>query len=77
VDILITGSRPLKKQTDADLIPELSVSEQGFGSFRFASNPSRIDAKRGNHFLQADFSLPIACTDLDYFRFADNLCRFL
>jgi len=24
--------------------------------FRVARNPSRIDAKRGDHFLQADFS---------------------
>ncbi len=31
-----------------------------------------MDAKRGDHFAQADFSLPIACPDLDYFRFADH-----
>jgi hypothetical protein len=50
-----------QKQTDADLIPELSANKQGFGSFRFASNPSRIDAKRGDHFLRADFPVPIRC----------------
>jgi hypothetical protein len=31
----------------------------------------------GDHFLQADFSLPIACPDLDYFRFADNSVLFV
>ena len=27
--------------------------------FRIPRNPSRVDAQRGDHFLQADFSLPI------------------
>jgi hypothetical protein len=30
----------------------------------------------GDHFLQA-VSLPIACPDLDYFRFADNSVLFV
>ena len=41
-----------------------------------ARNPSGIDAKCGDHFPQ-DFSLPIACPDLDYFRFADNSVLFV
>jgi hypothetical protein len=28
-------------------------------NFRFARHPSRADAKRGDHFLHADLSLPI------------------
>jgi hypothetical protein len=40
-------------------------SAPGF-NFQMARNPSIVDAKRGDHFLQADFSLPIACPDLDY-----------
>src|SRR5260370_35389395 len=46
-------------------------------SFRVARNAFGVHAKRGDHFLQADFSLPIACPDLDYFRFADNSVLFV
>jgi hypothetical protein len=31
-----------------------------------------IQEQSGNHVPQADFSLPIAWPDLDYFRFADH-----
>jgi hypothetical protein len=44
--------------------------------FSVARNRCGIDAKHGDHFLQAD-SLPIACPDLDYFRFADNSVLFV
>jgi hypothetical protein len=46
-------------------------------NFRLARHPSRVDAQRGGRFLQGDFSLPIACPDLDYFRFADNSVLFV
>jgi hypothetical protein len=43
---------------------------QPSGLFRIARNPSRIDAERGDHFLQADFPVLIAAARLDYFGFA-------
>jgi len=44
-----------------------------FCKAQVASNPSRIDANRGDHFLQADFSVPIRRSNLDYFRIANHL----
>ncbi len=35
-------------------------------------NPSRVDAKRGDHFLQADFTGLIPPSKPDSFRLADN-----
>ena len=40
--------------------------------FRVARNPSRVDAMRGDHFLQADFTGRIPPSRPDSFRFADN-----
>ena len=36
-----------------------------------------MTSRRRNWYPLADFSLPIACTDLDYFRFADNSVLFV
>jgi hypothetical protein len=41
------------------------------GSFRLRRNLSRVDAKRGYHFLQLNFPVLIAAARLDYFQFAD------
>src|SRR5713226_206778 len=40
-----------------------------------AGNPSdcRVDAKRGDYFLQSDFALLIAVSERQIFRLADNL----
>ncbi len=38
---------------------------------RVPGNPSRIDAKRGDHFLQADFTGLIPPSKPDSFRLAD------
>src|SRR5712692_11474253 len=42
-------------------------------NFRVARNPSRIDAKRGDHFLQADFTGLIPPWKPDSLRLADHL----
>ncbi len=50
------------------------------GYFKVSRNPSRIDATRGDHFLQADFSLPIrtmtavsvVCAEVQIFRTTRN-----
>jgi len=47
-------------------------------SFRFAGNPSRIDGRHGDHFLQADLSLPYESVYLQCvinFRIADDSAR--
>src|SRR5260370_40575830 len=49
-----------------DLLPERQHQ------FRVARNPSRVDAMRGDHFLQADFTGRIPPSRPDSFRFADN-----
>ena len=46
-------------------------------NFTLARNPSRVDAKRGDHFLQADLSVPIRISQLDYFRIADHPPRIV
>ena len=40
------------------------------------TGPSEVSYARRD-FLEADFSLRIACPDLDYFRFADNSVLFV
>src|SRR5467141_1714468 len=42
------------------LLVSASLHRMSQHFFRVARNPSRIDAKRGHHFLQADFPLLIA-----------------
>jgi len=47
-------------------------------SFRFEGNPSRIVGKHGDHFLQADLSLPNESAYLQCvinFRIADDSAR--
>ena len=43
------------------------------GQFRLARNPSEIDAKRGDHFLQADFSGSIRVSPEGNLEFANHL----
>ena len=53
-------------QTCGGLVRELAgnrVTHSGVENYvRVAGNPSEVDAKRGDHFLQADLSLPIGPT---------------
>jgi hypothetical protein len=57
-----------------EMADRLSLPPAGLlarNDFRLARNPSRINAKRGDRFLQADLNVTDR-PDLDNFRFADH-----
>jgi hypothetical protein len=61
------GQNFTKKQyTTIDCIGQGLISRGRWGSFRVTRNPSRVSAKRGDHFLQADlpglgYGHPVYC----------------
>jgi hypothetical protein len=59
--------------TSAPIAPELSATLTLPDYGRVARNPSRIDARYGDHFLQADFPVPnLVMAGPDCFRMADH-----
>jgi len=54
-------------------LPKSHDGHRMIDSFRFARDPTRIDGKRGDHFLQADLWVLIpGAGESDYIRIADH-----
>ena len=66
--LLECGLTPLLSPTHAVGSQRPPSSGHGIGNYyRFARYPSRIEAQRGDHFLQADLSLPICMSQSGLF----------